>query len=73
MAAPHHGQSRTIRENALMQAEALHEIQKRSVLLRDVSGHKGSDEWQRHRERLQQTESPADGSTSNLHPLAPWQ
>jgi hypothetical protein len=52
-----------IRENALIRAEALHEIQKRGRFFAEMfPGTKASDEWQRHRERLQQTE-PTLGTT----------
>ena len=63
MAAPHRGQSRTLRENALVQAEALYEIQKRGRFFSEsFPGTKASDDWQRHREQLQET---ADASTSS--------
>lgn len=62
MAAPHHGQSRMIRESALIRAETLHEIQKRGRFFSELfPGTKASDEWQRHREWLQQREpTPGD-------------
>ena len=45
MAAPHHGQSRTVRENALVQAEGLFDVQKRGRFFSEsFPGTKASDE-----------------------------
>jgi hypothetical protein len=74
MAAPHHGQSRTVRENAVVQAEALFDIQKRGRFFsKSFPGTKASDEWQRHREQLQETESTVDASTTNSSVALDWQ
>ena len=49
-----------------MQSETLSEIQKRGRFFSEsFPGTKASDEWQRHREQLQETESTAEASTSN--------
>ena len=57
-----------------MQAETLSEIQKRGRFFSEsFPGTKASDEWQRHREQLQETESTVSRQRRTLHSLSTWQ